>query len=78
MIGGFATRFHGYNRTTDDIDLRLEDISVNRKNLQQAFIDFGYGDYGPIAKMNFIAGWATFHAAGIELDIVTTMKGLRE
>ncbi len=21
MVGGFATRFHGYNRNTDDLDM---------------------------------------------------------
>jgi len=25
MVGGFATRFHGFNRNTDDIDIWLED-----------------------------------------------------
>lgn len=34
MVGGFATRFHGFNRSTDDIDLWLEDRVQNRKNLR--------------------------------------------
>ena len=25
MVGGFATRFHGFNRSTDDLDMWLED-----------------------------------------------------
>ena len=25
MVGGFATRFHGFNRNTDDLDIWLED-----------------------------------------------------
>lgn len=25
MVGGLATRFYGYNRNTDDIDMWLED-----------------------------------------------------
>jgi hypothetical protein len=25
MVGGFATRFHGFNRSTDDLDIWLED-----------------------------------------------------
>jgi hypothetical protein len=24
MVGGFATRFHGFNRSTDDLDMWLE------------------------------------------------------
>jgi hypothetical protein len=27
MVGGFATRFHGFNRNTDDVDLWLEDTT---------------------------------------------------
>jgi len=34
MVGGFATRFHGFNRTTDDLDLWLDDTLENRKNLR--------------------------------------------
>lgn len=26
MIGGFATRFHGFNRSTDDLDLWSDQI----------------------------------------------------
>ena len=32
MVGGFATRFHGYNRNTDDLDMWLKDDPQNRKN----------------------------------------------
>ena len=76
LIGGFATRFHGFNRATDDLNLWLEDTPVNRKNLRKAFADLDYGDYESIETMDFIPGWTTFHAGGIELDIMTKMKGL--
>ena len=32
MVGGFAMRFHGYNRNTDDLDMWLKDDPQNRKN----------------------------------------------
>ena len=76
MIGGFATRFHGYNRTIDDLDLWLEDNLQNRKNLRAAFNELEYGDFDSIETMQFIPGWTSFHAAGIDLDIITEMKGL--
>jgi predicted nucleotidyltransferase len=78
MVGGLATRFHGYNRATDDLDMWIEDTIVNRKKLRKAFIDLEYGDYESIETMQFIAGWTSFYAAGIELDIMTEMKGLEE
>ena len=45
MIGGFATRFHGFNRNTDDLDMRLDDTRENRKKLRKAFADLSYGDF---------------------------------
>ena len=76
MIGGFATRFHGFNRNTDDIDMWIENTLANRKNLRKAFLKLGYGDFESIETIDFIPGWTTFYAAGIELDIFTEMKGL--
>jgi len=76
MIGGFATRFHGFNRATDDLDLWLEDTLENRKNLRAVFNDLDYGDQPALETMEFIPGWTSFYLGGIELDILTSMKGL--
>jgi hypothetical protein len=76
MIGGFAAMFHGFNRNTDDIDIWMEDTLDNRKNLRKAFVELGYGDYASLESMEFVPGWTSFYAAGIELDIITKMKGL--
>jgi hypothetical protein len=78
MVGGLAARFHGYNRATDDLDLWLEDNLRNRKNLRKAFVELNYGDFSSIETMQFIPGWTSFYAAGIELDIMTEMKGLED
>lgn len=78
MVGGFATRFYGYNRNTDDIDMWLEDTLENRINLRKAFKELNYGDYPSIETMQFVPGWTSFHAAGIVLDIMTEMKGLED
>lgn len=45
MVGGFATRFHGFDRNTDDLDMWLEDTVQNRRNLGEAFEELGYGDF---------------------------------
>jgi len=77
MVGGFATRFHGFNRSTDDLDLWLYDTLENRRNLRKSFKDLGLGDFPTIEKMEFVPGWTTFYVANdIELDIMTSMKGL--
>ncbi len=77
MVGGFATRFHGFNRSTDDLDMWLEDTVENRKHLRNAFLKFGYGDLPNLETMQFVPGWTDFKiGGGIELDIMTEMKGL--
>jgi hypothetical protein len=78
MVGGLATRFYGFNRQTDDLDLWLDDKLENRQKLRKAFADLGYGDYASLENMVFIPGWTSFYAAGIELDIMTSMIGLEE
>jgi hypothetical protein len=77
MVGGFATRFHGYNRNTDDLDIWLEDTLQNRKNLRNSFIELNYGNFPSLETMEFVPGWTSFYVGDmIELDIMTTMKGL--
>ena len=77
MVGGFATRFHGFNRNTDDIDIWLDNTLQNRKNLRKSFKELGYGDFPSIETMEFVPGWTSFYIGqAIELDIMTTMKGL--
>ena len=83
MVGGFATRFHGFNRSTDDLDMwledTLEDTIENRKHLRKAFSELGYGDYASLETMQFVPGRTNFYVSGgIELDIMTSMKGLED
>jgi len=77
MVGGFATRFHGFNRNTDDLDIWLNDTLNNRKNLRSAFKELGYGDLPSLETMQFVPGWTSFYVDNlIELDIMTSMKGI--
>lgn len=79
MVGGFATRFHGFNRNTDDLDIWLYDTLENRRNLRAAFNDLGYGDFSTFETMEFVPGWTSINVdQGIELDIMTSMKGLED
>ncbi len=76
-IGGFAVNMHGYNRSTGDIDIYLEDTKANRINLRNAFIEIGLGDLKAIETMQFVAGWTEFSLKeGFRLDIMTSVKGL--
>lgn len=77
LIGGYAINFHGYQRFTGDVDIWLKDTSENRKKLRKVFIACSMGDYPMIESMQFVAGWTQFRLNnGLELDILTDMKGL--
>lgn len=79
MIGGVATNLHGYNRSTEDIDMWVEDTKDNRLKLRKTFKEYGWGDFESFKNMQFIAGWTYFHLNnGIRLDIMTSVKGLEE
>jgi predicted nucleotidyltransferase len=78
MIGGFAVNMHGYSRTTKDADLWLEDNVESRRGLRKAFAELGFGDFASIEEMVFVPGWTTFYVGGIEIDIMTKVKGLNE
>jgi hypothetical protein len=78
MFGGLAVRLHGYNRTTDDLDVWIEDSLINRQNFSAAFKELCHGDYPSLETMQFLPGWTSFYAAGVVLDIMTSMKGLEK
>ena len=77
MIGDVATNLHGYQRTTEDIDLWIEDTRANKEVLRKVFYEYGMGDFKTLPDMQFIPGWTYFHLDnGLRLDIMTSVKGL--
>lgn len=79
MIGGVATNLHGFNRSTEDIDIWIEDTDDNRSKLRKAFKAYGWAEMPSLTTMQFVPGWTYFHLNnGIRLDIMTAVKGLEE
>jgi hypothetical protein len=77
MVGGVATNFNGYQRTTDDIDIWIEDNETNRENLRKAFRMSDMGDFYMLRTMQIVPGWTNFHLNnGLRVDILIDMKGL--
>src|ERR1700722_9318210 len=75
-IGGFAVNFYGYQRTTGDIDLLIEDTLENRRKLRKTFKDLGMGDFEELERVEFVPGWTDFALGqGMRLDIMTAIKG---
>jgi hypothetical protein len=77
MVGGVATNLNGYQRTTDDIDIWIDDTVENRENLRTAFRKSGMGDYYMLRSMQIVPGWTDFHLNnGLRVDLLIGMKGL--
>ena len=53
LIGGYAVNFHGYNRTTADMDVWIQPGNQNKLLLLKALAALGFDDEG-IATIN---GW---------------------
>lgn len=78
MVGGFAVNMHGFSRSTNDIDIWLKDTKANRENFGNTMIEFGYEGLS-WDEIQFVPGWFDFKIGpGIQLDIMTAMKGLNE
>jgi len=77
MVGGVATNLHGYNRTTDDVDVWIDDTSQNRKNFREAFQKYSGTDIFMMETMQIVPGWTPFNLNnGAQLDLMISMKGL--
>lgn len=76
MVGGFATNLHGFQRTTGDLDLWIEDTKENRKRFRKTLKEAGIGDLESIETTQLIPGFTVLKfPSGFELDIMTSLKG---
>ena len=76
MVGGFATNLHGFSRMTGDVDIWIKDTLENRRKLRNVLKQLDLGDFEGIETMQFLPGWSSIVLnSGIELDIMTSMKG---
>ena len=79
IIGGFAVNIYGYNRSTGDIDIYIDDTKDNRIRLRKAFKEIGLGDFEELEHIQFLPGWTGFTlGSGLRLDIMTKIMGLED
>lgn len=79
MVGGVATNLNGYHRTTDDIDIWIEDTLENRERFLDAYNEYSGTSINKekFFKMQIIHGWTDFHLnSGYRLNLHPEMKGL--
>ena len=79
LVGGYAVIYHGYNRTTGDLNIWVEPSLDNYTLLIKAFVDFGLPIFG-ITQEKFLNlsefDVFTFGRPPVCIDILTAVKGL--
>ena len=79
LVGGFAVIYHGYNRTTGDIDIWVNPTKENFLKLKMAFADFGLSLFD-MTEDKFLntADYDvfTFGVPPICIEILTKVKGV--
>lgn len=77
MVGGVATNLNGYQRTTDDIDVWIDDTPENRENFRKSYKEYSGIDIPMMSRLQIIPGWTNFSLNnGFRLDLMVSMKGL--
>lgn len=79
IVGGYAVIYHGYNRTTGDLDIWLNCTAENFISLQKAFGIFGMSLFD-MTKEKFLNqpnfDVFTYGRPPVSIDILTNVKGL--
>ena len=76
LVGGMATTFHGYVRTTQDLDLWVDNAPENKERLIQALKNVAVAGAEHLRNIPLIAGWSTvtIGAEGFVADFMTDLK----
>jgi predicted nucleotidyltransferase len=79
LVGGYAVIYHGYNRTTGDLDIWVNPTPENFKRLELAFSIFGMSLFG-ITEDKFLNIQSydvfTYGRPPVCIEILTKVKGL--
>lgn len=80
LVGGYAVIFHGYNRTTGDLDIWVNPTRENYKRLKKAFAEFGMSLFD-MTEDKFMAqahyDVFTFGRPPVCIEILTMVDGLQ-
>lgn len=79
VIGGYAVIYHGYNRTTGDLDIWVEPTAENYKLLGRVFEDFGMSFLDvTLEKFLNLSDFDvfTFGRPPVCIELLTAVKGL--
>ncbi len=79
LVGGFAVNIHGFNRSTSDIDLWLEDTVENRTPFVKALNEYGIEGAEIFHTLPFIAGYTEIILDnGFTIDIMADLQFFKQ
>jgi hypothetical protein len=77
LIGGYAVTYHGYQRTTGDMDLWIQPSNENKQGVLAVFGDLGYSDedIASLSEYDFRQE-QTFHIGQVpdRIDFITMVN----
>ena len=80
IVGGYAVIYHGYPRTTGDLDVWVNKTEENYDRLVKTFEDFGMPTFD-MTKENFLSkpelDVFAFGRSPVSIEILNSVKGLK-
>jgi predicted nucleotidyltransferase len=80
LVGGMATIVHGHIRTTQDLDLWVNETPDNKVLLSKAFSDIGLMAADKLLEMPLIPGWTEINIGehGYSIDLMGYTKAFKQ
>ena len=79
LVGGYAVIYHGYNRSTGDLDIFVETTVANYNRIVQAFEEFKMPVFD-MTQSTFLHTESyevfTFGVPPVSIDIITVLRGV--
>lgn len=77
LVGGFAVNFYGYIRTTQDINILVNQSTENARKMVNALEEFGFGSDGVTTGYFETEGTAIHMAVEPNrIDVLTNLRGI--
>jgi len=75
LVGGMAVNYHGFNRSTGDVDVWLDDSELNRKRFVNALKSYGIEGAELFHNLPFVAGYTEIALDdGTQIDLMSDLQ----
>lgn len=79
LVGGLAVNYHGFNRSTGDIDIWIKDSKENRKKFIEALKHYGIDGADVYNELPFIAGYSELILDnGMRIDLMSDLQFFKQ